>query len=57
MGNEPKLTMTQGMQITQTLTMCIVPLMTPRLRRSREQRLERNDEDETPWRDPRNGPR
>lgn len=36
----------------QTQTMYLAPLMTPVLRRSREQRPDRADEAETPWRDP-----
>jgi len=32
--------------------MYLAPLMTPVLRRSREQRPDRADEAETPWRDP-----
>jgi hypothetical protein len=50
MSNGPKMMMTQGLQIT--LCQHLAPLMTPVLRRSRDQRPVRDDEDETPWRDP-----
>jgi len=52
MSNGPKLTMTQGLELRQTIGMYLAPLMTPLLRRSREQRPEQGDEDDTPWRDP-----
>jgi hypothetical protein len=51
MSNGPKLTMTQGLQISQTLRICIAPLMTPVLRQSPTQRPVYGDEDQTPWRD------
>jgi len=52
MSNGPKLMMTQGLQITQTMRLHLAMAMTPMLRRSRDQRPVHDDEDETPWRDP-----
>jgi hypothetical protein len=52
MSNGPKLMMTQGLQITQTLRVYLAPLMTPVLRRSRDERPVHGDDDEAPWRDP-----
>jgi len=46
--------MTQGLQMNQTLTLRLAPLMTPVLRRSRDERPEHaaRDDDEAPWREP-----
>jgi hypothetical protein len=52
MSNGPKLMMTQGLQINQRLDLRLAPLMTPLVRRSREERPVHGDEDDTPWRDP-----
>lgn len=50
MSNGPKLTMTQGLHLVPTLR--LAPQMTPVLRRSREQRPPRDDQDDAPWREP-----
>lgn len=55
MSNGPRPMMIQGLQMTQTLRVCLATLITPVVRRSRDQRPVHDDEDEMPWRDP--GPR
>lgn len=53
MSNGFKPMMSQGLQIIQRVGLQLTPLMTPVLRRSRDQRPVHDDEDEAPWREPR----
>ena len=50
MSNGPRMSLEQGLQLRQTIGCYLAPLMTPVLRRSRDQRPD-HDDDETPWRD------
>jgi hypothetical protein len=50
MSNGSKLMMTQGLQMIQRVCLQHAPLMTPVLRRSRDQRPVHDDD--TPWREP-----
>jgi hypothetical protein len=53
MSNGPKMVLGQGLQLVQRQTMGVylAPLMTPVLRRSRDDRPEPTDDEDTPWRD------
>jgi hypothetical protein len=52
MSNGPKMILGQtlGIRQVQTIGVYLAPLMTPVVRRSREERPEVGDDDETPWR-------
>ena len=57
MSNGLKPMMGQGLQIIQRVSLQLTPLMTPVLRRSRDQRAVDEDADDASWRAPRVPPR
>jgi hypothetical protein len=54
MSNGSRPMMTQGLHMIQRVALQLTPLMTPVLRRSRDHRPARDDDDDdAPWREPR----
>jgi hypothetical protein len=50
MSNGPKMSLEQGLQLRQTIGVYLAPLMTPVLRRSRDERPDHATDDDVPWR-------